>query len=115
MGPGTRVLTRLLQNSRPTSYVDALALRHDIEYLSSGEKWKSDLRAALQAPTSLQGVVMRLGLLSRVAIDAVTHMLPGIPKFHLNSSQGLPEPVLAEVKRIAKPMLEEWDVVDEYY
>ncbi len=114
MGPGTRVLTRLRAGIKPTSYVDALALRHDIEYMSDGEKFLSDIRAALSADNSIQGVVMRVGLLSRVAIDLLTHALPRVldkqaPNFHLNTAAG--ERYISEAKALATPMLAEWDLV----
>jgi len=74
----------MFDNVAPTSYVDALALKHDIEYLSDGEKFASDLSAVYNSDWSVQGIAMKIGLLSRVGLDAITHLIPFAPKFHLN-------------------------------
>jgi hypothetical protein len=84
MGPGTHVIENLLNGVQPTTYNDALALRHDIEYLADGEKFTSDLKAISQSDWSLQGIAMKLGLTARSSLDLLTHVNPLLPNFHPN-------------------------------
>ncbi len=113
MGPGTHVLSRLLRGVKPTSYNDALALKHDIEYLQDGEMFESDLRAAFNSTGGLQGALMKIGLLSRSAIDAFLHLFGS--KFHLNKRpKGLSTDVYNKAKELAKPMLAEFNIDDDY-
>jgi hypothetical protein len=125
MGPGTHVIERILKQVKPANYVDALALKHDIAYLQSGEQFLSDLEAAWRADYTIEGNLMRFGLLSRTLIDAVTHVLPVLPNFHLNLKQSLPDNVIADLKQRANPMLKPYgleyqglatvDLLDDYH
>ncbi len=112
MGPGTRVITNVLEGVKPVNYVDALALQHDIRYLRDGEQFESDLMALAQADYSLQGALMKLGLLSRTAIDVLTHLIPWAPKFHLNanSSRALPEQQIHQLQHLAQPLVDEFSI-----
>jgi len=110
LGPGTHVVNNVLSGVKPTSYVDALALRHDIEYLTTGEKFYSDLRAAYNADMSAQGLAMKVGLISRVGIDVLTHLIPGIPKFHLNNSINPSKQLLEQVYETGQMLLNDYDL-----
>jgi hypothetical protein len=77
--------------------------------LRNGEQFKSDLSAAWQADLSLQGVLMKIGLVSRSAIDVVTHLLPFAPKFHLNGSN-VSDKEIVELKQLAQPLLAPFDL-----
>lgn len=113
LGPGTHIITKILKQIKPTSYVDALALRHDIEYLQDGEALFSDIRAAKQADTSIQGVLMKIGLVSRTAIDLFLHVFG--KEFHLNRRPPkLTQQQYQFIKDRARPMLEEYGVADDY-
>jgi len=87
-----------------------LALKHDIEYLTSGEKFNEDYEAVKNADYSLQGYAMKLGLMSRMFIDSITHVIPFIGNFHLNNDTSIPILDLREAKKLAKPMLAKWGV-----
>lgn len=100
-----------MKGVKPTSYVDALALQHDIAYLSSGEQFASDFEAAYRADNSVQGILMRIGLLSRSAIDAITHVIPFLPNFHLNNSEEVSKEVIHELKHRANSLTEQYDLL----
>lgn len=110
MGPGTRVIANILEGVEPTSYNDALALRHDIEYLKGGEKFRSDLKAIIGSDSSPQGLAMKLGLMSRIGFDLVTHVLPFVNNLHLNKDVGLNDNQYQELKSKARPMLEKYNI-----
>lgn len=89
MGPGTHVVERIKAGLRPTSKVDAIALRHDIDYLTNEEPIISDMRAILATfnnseVLSYQATVMRLGLGLRSAADLLMHMIPVKNPTHIN-------------------------------
>lgn len=112
LGPGTHIIKNILLNTKPTSRIDAIAMQHDIEYLSDGEKFESDFRAMVKADNSLQGVLMKIGLTSRIAIDAFLHMFGS--QFHLNdNSSGIT--ALQQQQLLDKAReLDKWNVVDDY-
>jgi hypothetical protein len=66
MGPGTHIMERVQQSVLPTSFVDTLALMHDIEYLAShsyDEELTADYFAVNKAPwVGVQSAVFRVGL-----------------------------------------------------
>jgi len=53
---------------------------------------------------------MKLGLTSRMAIDAVTHMVPFLPNFHLNGN--LDKEAVMSLRNEAQPLLEKWGIRD---
>lgn len=110
MGPGTHVITKVLNGVEPTSYTDALALRHDLQYLTSGEKFKEDWQAIAASDWSTQGIAMKVGLTGRIVFDAVSHLLPFDKKFHLNNSKNIDDELLKEVVQKAQPMLAKWNI-----
>lgn len=65
-GPGTHIVTRILEKQLPNSKADALALLHDILYLKYNNNAIMvelvDQIAAENAPLSLDGIVMKVGL-----------------------------------------------------
>jgi len=70
MGPGTHVVRRVLTNTKPVDYVDAIALKHDIDYMvAAGDEQaltKADNAAIALAPNlSVTGQIMRNGLILR--------------------------------------------------
>jgi hypothetical protein len=72
-----------MKGVKPTSYTDALAMKHDIEYLSLGEKHESDYQAYSSASLfNPQGFLMNLGLRSRSYIDRFAHLFGS--SFHMN-------------------------------
>lgn len=70
MGPGTHVVKRVLNNTKPNNYVDAVALKHDIDYMVAAgderELTKADNAAISLAPSlSVAGQIMKKGLALR--------------------------------------------------
>jgi len=91
--------------------VDALALLHDIEYLSKGERWQSDLKAIMGSGWSLQGISMKVGLSSRMLLDSVAHLFGS--EFHFNNEpraslrgEAMQQILLAK----AAPWLRKWGI-----
>jgi len=109
MGPGTHIFNNLLNQKQPTSQPDALAVRHDIEYLRSGEKFGSDLKAAAESDFSLGGWGMKIGLVARTSYDAWSHLLD-LPNLHLNNAQSVPDNVYEAAQTLARPLLAKWNV-----
>jgi len=72
-GPGTHVITRILNHVFPTDYNDALTLIHDIEYLMYSKRpeiiARSDQTAINQATNNLHGMVIKIGLSIRKGLD----------------------------------------------
>lgn len=88
MGPGTHIITNILNGKKPVSETDAIALQHDIDYLTSEEPIFSDLRAIYKSGFDLQGIAMKTGLGLRTIVDALLHTTPFIPNFtHINGRQ----------------------------
>lgn len=113
MGPGTHLITRLLRGDYPTSYNDALALRHDIEYLADGEKTNSDWAAVVNADYSIQGLAMKLGLSTRILVDKFLHIFG--TQFHPNGRTDklnhIATPLLQQrLLRLAEPMLNRYGI-----
>jgi hypothetical protein len=77
MGPGTHVIDRILKGVAPTSYTDAVALQHDIDYLTDKDPIISDLKAIWLADNTMQGVVMKTGLVARSVVDLLTRPIGG--------------------------------------
>jgi len=89
MGPGTHVVSRLIRGITPTDPVDALAMQHDLDYLTDEEPIFSDLRAILRSYTTppkffLKALAMRFGLGLRTLVDALLHALDIPNVTHLN-------------------------------
>lgn len=85
MGPGTHVIGNILNDIVPKSKTDAVALIHDIDYLTNEEPIISDFRAMSKAEWDLEGLAMRTGLGIRSVVDALMHIIPFVPNFtHLN-------------------------------
>lgn len=104
-----------MKGVEPTSYQDALALLHDIEYLGGGEKINSDLKAAGNAGwTSLQGIAMNIGLRTRVYVDQFLHNI-GF-SWHLNGRSDnkvdrIPTKMLQRILLTkAAPILRKWGI-----
>ncbi len=57
-----------------------------------------------------RGMLASIGLKSRVAIDALTHMLPFIPNFHLNKDAGLTRHQYYELVQRADEILSKWNL-----
>ncbi len=69
MGPGTHIITNIINIVEPTSYTDSIALVHDINYLiATGShvklKYADDL-AIKKAQTDFPGLTMKIGLTLR--------------------------------------------------
>jgi len=113
LGPGTHVINRIMSGVEPTSYDDALALRHDIEYLADGEKHHSDYRAYSSASwSSLEGLALKFGLLGRSVIDKIAHFVG--KEFHFNgrtdTSPISTKLLQAALLHVATPWLKTWGV-----
>jgi hypothetical protein len=67
MGPGTQVITNLINGVKPVNYTDALAIRHDLEYLR-GNFNLADLQAIKDSFKSFDfgQIPMRSGLALRL-------------------------------------------------
>lgn len=102
-----------MEGVQPSTYQDALALRHDIEYLADGEKYFSDFRAISRAGvTTIPGIVLTVGLLARSAVDAFLHLFG--KSLHFNGrtdTYNIPTKKLQAILLArAKPMLEAWNI-----
>lgn len=94
---------------------------HDIDYLQSGEKYYADYVAWREAGATPQGIALYFGLITRSALDALTHaILPHSNRnlFHFESKQSLPEThqFALRVKarnNICENALEDCDFVDQ--
>jgi len=68
-GPGTRIVTRILNGVMPTNKTDAITMLHDIDYLSYAGMPRmidrADTRAILNTPNDLPGVITKFGLTLR--------------------------------------------------
>ncbi len=102
MGPGTRIMTRILSHIRPTTHVDKVALEHDLDYITDKEPILSDLKAILKTfnPDSFlefaQAISMRSGLLLRSVIDGLFHLTPFSNPTHINSAYSNYNQLLAQ-------------------
>lgn len=83
-GPGTHIVTRLLNENMPANKTDFVTMLHDIEYLGKTNPLLSDLRAIRNADWTLPGLATKLGLGTRIALDA----LPGF-NIKFNANKGL--------------------------
>lgn len=103
-----------MKGVEPTSYQDALALLHDIEYLGEGEKYNSDLKAAGNAGwTTLQGIAMNIGLRTRAYVDQFLHEIGY--SWHLNGRSDnvkwIPTKMLQKILLTkAAPILKSWGI-----
>lgn len=103
-----------MKGVEPTSYQDALALIHDIEYLGEGEKFNSDLKAARNAGwTTLHGIAMNIGLRTRAYVDQFLHKFGY--SFHLNGRtdklKSIPTSLLQKILLSkAAPILRKWGI-----
>lgn len=65
-GPGTHVLTKILNNEFPVNRNDALTMIHDIEYIMYQQESKliynSDQQAINESDYSLHGLLIKAGL-----------------------------------------------------
>lgn len=70
MGPGTHIVSRINNNTLPTSRTDFLALLHDIQYLQfTGDiPVYSDSLAIENAGYDLEGLIMKTGLSVKKAL-----------------------------------------------
>lgn len=96
LGPGTHVITNILRRVAPVNHADAKALLHDIDYLTKGDKFESDIHAIIDQDGSMSDLVLRLGLQSRMAIDLVLKLLSQqhqfLPNMELNFSSDIVTP-----------------------
>lgn len=83
-GPGTHVVTRILNNDIISNKTDFVTLLHDIEYMGGVKPYRSDMRAIRNSDWSLPGIATKLGLGSRIILDAI----PGI-SVKFNEDKGL--------------------------
>lgn len=103
-----------MKGVEPTTYQDALALVHDIEYLGEGEKINSDLNAARKAGwTTLSGIAMNIGLRTRAYVDQFLHRYGY--SFHLNGRtdkiRSIPTKMLQKILLTkAAPILRKWGI-----
>lgn len=72
MGPGTKVLHKILANERPVSDTDMIAFQHDLDYIHDPSflgKIKADIKAITTdaQPLSVSKLIMNLGLAARIA------------------------------------------------
>lgn len=114
MGPGTHIITKILNQVPPTSRIDAIALKHDIEYLTDGEKYLADIQAIYatrgESTNSLQALAMRFGLSIRMLGDLLTHVIPYAPKLHFNKDAGLTQQQMTYLKNKANNLLKPYNL-----
>jgi hypothetical protein len=82
LGPGTPVVDKIINNVRPKSHNDYVALQHDIDYLSTDEPLKSDLNAVLRGNNSPDGLALKLGLGGRMIGDLLLGPFHSISHFN---------------------------------
>jgi len=112
MGPGTHILERIGKGIKPTSYADALALRHDLHYIFGMSPVQADLVAISDASKklSLDSLAMILGLSTRSLIDTIGH-LGGAELLHFNkrsdnlslSNDDLKKLIIPRANNLMKP------------
>lgn len=79
LGPGTHIGTKIIKQIKPKSYIDGIAMQHDIDYLKSAGsrvgQIKADIRAFVKSygSISLQALAMRAGLMGRLIGDILTN------------------------------------------
>lgn len=114
MGPGTHIISNILNEKAPVSRIDAIALKHDIEYLTDGEKYAADLSAIYESSKGfsnpLQALAMRLGLSIRMVGDLITHVIPYAPKLHFNKDAGLTKNQISYLKMRANKLLKPYNL-----
>lgn len=76
LGPGTPIVSNIINKVRPKSINDAVALQHDIDYLSGENRYWSDLKAIYRSKPGLDGTALRLGLSVRMLLDLITSGTP---------------------------------------
>lgn len=69
MGPGTHIISNINKGVQPTTYTDAIALTHDINYLIATANPKqlalADDLAISKAKYNASGILMKVGLTLR--------------------------------------------------
>jgi len=109
MGPGTHIISNIENGVQPTSYTDALALSHDINYLiATGDHYKmrrADEIAIGNAPYNTQGMLMKLVLFGRYALglkesEGIDNKYQNIATGYKLKYEVLNEPEWQAVRRI---------------
>ncbi len=86
-GPGTHIVTRILNHDIPKNKTDFVTMLHDIEYMGGTNPRQSDIRAVVNSDWSLPGIATKIGLSTRMVIDS----LPGVNlKFNVDKGLSLP-------------------------
>jgi hypothetical protein len=86
VGPGTHVITKIVNSVMPTSATDAIALKHDVDYLIANDNYneivRADMRAITQSDFGIQGLLMKLGLSTKLLLGYSFHSsnTPGLSK-----------------------------------
>lgn len=90
MGPGTDIKGRISRGVRPTTHIDEIAMKHDLDYSTSREPILSDIDAIIATKVAhnpieiIQAMVMRYGLTIRSVYDLLFHILPIENPLHIN-------------------------------
>lgn len=75
LGPGTHLFNNVKNKIRPTSYVDQIALEHDLDYtqLVGKSTYDADIKAIKKAfnKPSIQSVAMITGLGTKIIMDKI--------------------------------------------
>lgn len=67
-GPGTHIVSNILNKVKPSNRTDAVTLKHDIDYMlatNRHEAFAADYRAVMQADNDLPGIATKIGLTGR--------------------------------------------------
>lgn len=83
LGPGTPVVTNIINRIKPVDRNDAVAMQHDIDYLKGDNRYWSDLKAIFRSQPGFAGMALRLGLTVRMIADMLTAYSPlnGLVRF----------------------------------
>lgn len=81
MGPGTRVVTNLVNDVKPTDYMDTISLEHDIDYVFA--ETMADIREADKLygdqAKGLEGLLAHKALETKNAYDDLMHIMGKSP------------------------------------
>ncbi len=88
MGPGTRVITNLIEDLKPTDYMDQVSLDHDLDYVFA-ETSSDIIRADIDYVNQSQGIEGVLAAAAIIAKDTRSQaLLPArLKKMQLTSDE----------------------------
>jgi len=110
LGPGTHVFDNISNNLKPTSYMDSVALLHDIDYSKDMDPYKADLLAISRADNTMQGFALKAGLGTKAVLDLAFHVLPIDNPMH-----GLSKVDEAKANEMEFMIYDKWQINNDNY